>query len=321
MIVTLNLLSSKFYPTLLALLVYADPIFRTEGDRYLDLFRINIAPLPKNLTLDTYLDAINFTLYTRENPTDGEILKLNDVESIRNSHWNPNRQTIVMIHGWIQNGLASAILRDAFFDVRDCNVIIIDWSEISNYINYSEVVKLVPHICRYIASFINFLRTKAGLQTTNLKIIGHSLGAQIAGLSAREVGKSSRVGEVIALDPAMPMFQDRKPSERINESNAKNVQVLHTCAGRLGMNISIGTSDFYANDGIDQPGCGTDLFGFCAHMRSYNFFAESIRNPKGFLGIRADGATAYMGGATPDPNAKGTYYFKTNSQYPYALDG
>ena len=85
----------------------------------------------------------------------------------------------------------------AFLDVRDCNVIILDWSEISNYVNYLDVVKMVPHVARYLADFINFLHTKAGLQTSNLKIIGHSLGAQIAGLSAWEVGKSSRVAEVV----------------------------------------------------------------------------------------------------------------------------
>ncbi|XP_068968362.1 phospholipase A1-like [Bombus flavifrons] len=321
MSVTINVSSTKFYPTLLSILVYANPLFRTEGDGYLTLFRVHVAPLPQYHNLDTYLNATNFTLYTRENPTDGDIMKPNDIVSVQNSHWNASKQTIIIIHGWIQGGLACEIVRDAFLEVRDCNVIILDWSEISDYINYYEVIKFVPHIARYLASFINFMRIEAGLRTTNLKIIGHSLGAQIAGLSAREVGKSSRVAEVIALDPALPMFQDKQPGERVDKSDAENVQVLHTCAGNLGMNISIGTSDFYANDGKRQPGCGADMFGFCAHLRSYRFFAESITNPKGFLGIRADGATAYMGGATLDPNAKGTYYFKVNSRYPYARDG
>ncbi|XP_003403021.1 phospholipase A1 [Bombus terrestris] len=318
MIVTLNVSATKFHPILLSILIYADPIFRTEGDQYSTYFHINVAPMPKYLTLDTYLNTTNFTLYTRDNPIKGDIIKPNDVESIRSSYWNASKQTIIITHGWIQNGAACEIIRDAFLDVRDCNVIILDWSEISNYVNYLDVVKMVPHVARYLADFINFLHTKAGLQTSNLKIIGHSLGAQIAGLSAWEVGKSSRVAEVVGLDPAMPRFHDKKPGRRVDESDAENVQIIHTCSGYLGYYLPAGTSDFYANDGRHQPGCGIDLSGFCSHSRSYRFFAESVRNPKGFLGVRADGATAYMGGATPDPNAKGTYYFKTNSQPPYA---
>ncbi|XP_012239344.1 LOW QUALITY PROTEIN: pancreatic triacylglycerol lipase-like [Bombus impatiens] len=324
-----NVPLSTLYPMVLSMLTYISPTLKTDGNGYITRFEINEEPLPKNLTLDTYLDAIsyldtiNFTLYTRENPTDGEILKLNDVESIRNSHWNATKQTIIVTHGWTHSGEAPVCttIRDGFLKVRDCNVIILDWSEIADKLIYSVVAEIVPHVAQRTASFINFMRTEAGLRTSNLKIVGHSFGAQIAGLSAREVGKSSRVAEVIALDPSNVMFQHKKPGERLDKSDAENVQIIHTCAGGHGYYLSVGTSDFYANDGRHQPGCGIDLFGICAHLRSYKFFAESITNPKGFLGTRADGATAYMGGATPDPKAKGTYYFKTTGQYPFALGG
>lgn len=85
----------------------------------------------------------------------------------------------------------------AFLKVRDCNVIVVDWSQIADHKDYIAVAKNVPRVASRVASFINFLRTSAGLHTSNLKIIGHSLGAHVAGLSAREVGKLSRVAEVI----------------------------------------------------------------------------------------------------------------------------
>lgn len=47
----------------------------------------------------------------------------------------------------------------------------------------------------------------------------------------------------------------------MDKSHASNVQVIHTCSGLLGLDKSVGTSDFYANDGRKQPGCSTDLFG------------------------------------------------------------
>lgn len=85
----------------------------------------------------------------------------------------------------------------AFLKVRDCNVIVVDWSQIADHKDYIAVAKNVPRVASRVASFINFLRTSAGLRTSNMKIIGHSLGAHVAGLSAREVGKLSRVAEVI----------------------------------------------------------------------------------------------------------------------------
>lgn len=72
-----------------------------------------------------------------------------------------------------------------------------DWSTIADNMIYSQVAKSVPTVANRVAAFVNFLRAHAGLQTSKLKIIGHSLGAHIAGLSAREVSKVSRVPEVI----------------------------------------------------------------------------------------------------------------------------
>lgn len=57
------------------------------------------------------------------------------------------------------------------------------------------------------------------------------------------------------------MFDSKDANGRVDKSHASNVQVIHTCSGLLGLDKSIGTSDFYANDGRKQPGCNTDLFG------------------------------------------------------------
>lgn len=48
----------------------------------------------------------------RDNPIKGDIIKPNDVESIRSSYWNASKQTIIITHGWIQNGAACEIIRD-----------------------------------------------------------------------------------------------------------------------------------------------------------------------------------------------------------------
>ncbi|XP_050600692.1 pancreatic lipase-related protein 2-like [Bombus affinis] len=321
----LNASLSLIYPTLLSTLTGANSTALENAEGNLPLFNQDnslLSDLEQNIP-HLFLETIIFTLYTRKNPEIGEVLVLNDISSVQMSQWNPKRKTAIITHGWINNGLSPActLIRDALIKVTNWNVIVVDWSKIAGNLIYPIVADHIPRVATKVASFVNFMRTEAGLRTSKLRIIGHSFGAQIAGLSAREVGKSSRVAEVIALDPAKPLFELKEAGDRVDKSDAQNVQVIHTCAGTLGMGISIGTSDFYANDGRHQPGCGLNLLGICAHLRSYELYAESITNPKGFLGTRADGETAYMGGVTLDPKANGTYYFKTTGQHPFALGG
>lgn len=44
---------------------------------------------------------IRFMLYTRNNPTTGQRLILNDIESVRASHFNAAHKTRFTIHGWM----------------------------------------------------------------------------------------------------------------------------------------------------------------------------------------------------------------------------
>ena len=59
-----------------------------------------------NRQIQGTFNSYNQIWFSRDNPTDGEILKLNDVESIRNSHWNATKQTIIVTHGWTHSGEA-----------------------------------------------------------------------------------------------------------------------------------------------------------------------------------------------------------------------
>ncbi|KAK9307622.1 hypothetical protein QLX08_002210 [Tetragonisca angustula] len=308
------------YPTLLTMLSQSNyTIFPNEtGAPYFVLLDYTPLSTEETTILATNLNTITFTLFTRYNPKKGQALILDDVNTVRNSDWNAKNPTIIVTHGWSSSGSSESctLIRNAFIKVWNSNVIVVDWSQIADNVIYSRVAKYVPSVADQVAAFVNFLRSKAGLQTTNLKIVGHSLGAHVAGLSARKVGN---VAEVIALDPAKPMFESKGPGGRVDKTDARNVQAVHTCSGLLGLDVSIGTSDFFANDGRHQPGCTNDMFGACAHGRSYEYYSESVTNSKGFIGTADNGAQAYMGGPTLDPRAKGTYNFKTRSSSPFAL--
>ena len=59
------------------------------------------------------------------------------------------------------------------------------------------------------------------------------------------------------LDPALPGFEHRKREVRLDSTDAKFVDVLHTSFSyRVGMKERVGHADFYINGGGTQPGCG-----------------------------------------------------------------
>lgn len=75
----------------------------------------------------------------------------------------------------------------------DYNVIVVDWSSISMrpYIWASNHV--VP-IARFVATMINFL-VKHGMNPSQTILVGHSLGAHVVGIAARNA--NSDIGYVV----------------------------------------------------------------------------------------------------------------------------
>lgn len=96
----------------------------------------------------------------------------------------------------------------------------------------------------------------------DVHIIGHSLGAHIAGNAARYFG--GNIGRVTGLDPAGPLFL---PTARdaIWPMDAQFVDIIHTCVGILGETEPRGHVDIYPNFGVpSQPGCSSlDLLTAC----------------------------------------------------------
>ena len=81
----------------------------------------------------------------------------------------------------------------AYLQISDYNIIIIDWSAISN-MSYISASRSVTVIGQYVATMIDFL-VKNGMNSWETKVIGHSLGAHIAGIAAYNA--SSDIGYVV----------------------------------------------------------------------------------------------------------------------------
>lgn len=65
------------------------------------------------------------------------------------------------------------------------NVIAIDWSNIAGE-GYMTAAGSVAIVGSYVAEFIDFLEEEGNMDLSTIKIIGHSLGAHVAGIAARE---------------------------------------------------------------------------------------------------------------------------------------
>ncbi len=87
-----------------------------------------------------------------------------------------------------------------------------------------------------------------GVEPTYTNVIGHSLGAHIAGFTGSTYRGSTgpSLAQIVGLDPAGPEFEDKAASDRLDPSDANRVVSLHTSES-LGYDSQLATLDIYAN--------------------------------------------------------------------------
>ncbi|XP_067399582.1 pancreatic lipase-related protein 3-like, partial [Emydura macquarii macquarii] len=185
--------------------------------------------------------------------------------------------------------------------VEDVNCIAVD-GEDGEKVLYINAVNNIRVVGAEIAYFINTLMKMFQYSPSQIHIIGHSLGAHAAG----DVGRRIRgIKRITGLDPAGPFFQGTPPIVRLDPSDARFVDVIHSNAAQfpivgLGMVNATGHLDFYPNGGSIMPGCINliipagrkdqeaylkgNILPTCHHSRSHQFYFHSILHPNGFLG-------------------------------------
>ncbi|XP_045424789.1 pancreatic lipase-related protein 2-like [Lemur catta] len=246
-----------------------------------------------------------FLLYTNENPDNFQVIDAADPDTIKASNFRLDRKTRFIIHGFTDNGEDSWLsdICQNMFKVEKVNCICVDW-KLGARTTYSQAVQNVRVVGAEIAYFTQILSTELGYSPEDVHLIGHSLGAHVAGEAGRRL--EGHVGRITGLDPAEPCFQDTPEEVRLDPSDAVFVDVIHTDAAPLipslgfGMSQKVGHLDFFPNGGEEMPGCqknilstiidlngiweGTTNFIACNHLRSFKYYSSSILNPDGFLG-------------------------------------
>lgn len=292
-------------------------------------------PVIDDLTFDIMVD-VKFHIYTRHNQKTPSILHLNSIKKFNTTFFDVNNPTVMLFHGWRNNPRSrfNTEIRNAYLKNGNYNVIVVDWERGANS-NYLTSAMRVNDIGIYVALIIDKFVTLKYIDLSKLTFIGHSLGAHVAGVVGRRI--TGFVKELIALDPAGPLFSYPLAMFRVAPSDAKYVMAIHTNGGKLGMLEPVGDGDFYPNGGKLQPGCGMDVVGLCSHRRVVNYYVESLYSTEGFWSLECKSFGQVKDGQCNKKHAKseelvlmpgelnenttdvkGIFYFRTNSNTPFA---
>lgn len=275
--------------------------FRKDGPYINPIHRpVNVIPQSRRQV------NTQFYLYTRRNVDRPEHIRIGDVRSLSRSSFRSKSPTKILIHGYLYNHLMGKYQQDAFRRLirafllaGDYNVILADWGDGATtwYFQASANSRVVG---REIALLLKFLNREAGVPFEDFHVIGHSLGAHIAGLAGQDI---PRLGRITGLDPAKPYFEATHHSIRLDSTDALYVDVLHTDASlngndmfSLGTRQLMGDVDFFPNNGDRQPRCPDEVMSnllsgnglitaaqhlmTCDHRRSVDLLANYLEESR-----------------------------------------
>ncbi|XP_065218173.1 pancreatic triacylglycerol lipase-like [Planococcus citri] len=256
-------------------------------------------------------EQINVTVYlmTRMNqnliPIDPFTM---DSSLLRYLDFNPFRSiTAFIIHGFTASIESSWMteMAMAYLSRIDANIFLVDWGGGAKNANYLQVAANTRVVGVIMSRFLNYLVYYEGVDPDSVHIIGHSLGAHIAGYMGKNVPGIYRI---TALDAAQIGFEGADPQVRLMKGDASFVDTYHTNGKPtvptfgLGFVTDFGDVDFYINGGVHQPSCAADSVQVfqqfptpltiarlpvelitellsCSHSKSIEYFIEAIENP------------------------------------------
>ena len=217
----------------------------------------------------------------------------------------------VLIHGfgsrWDSdwwNGVPLETMKKMIFENdprKNLAVLIVDWKEGASLVlldaegSYNKAVANTRYIGLATERYIQCLQSN----DPNIEVhcIGHSLGAHVCGFLANEMESStgSKLLRVTGLDPAGPQFTTRlQPGtlhieplkstprdERLDETDAKVVDIIHTDGNQWGTMIPIGDIDFYVGKSLETLGtkqAACESGDLCDHSKAYDLFSKSLES-------------------------------------------
>ncbi|KAJ9601162.1 hypothetical protein L9F63_000682, partial [Diploptera punctata] len=228
-----------------------------------------------------------------------------------------NRHTVKTQFVYYKRDNSSKHTIQALMETCNWNIYSVDW-EFGARPPYAQAVSNARVVALEIIFLLQLLQNDFHLDLTDVHIIGHGIGAHIAGYVG---GIVHGVGKITALDPSGLYFQGMPACTRLDYKDACIVQVIHTdtlhTTGESGQGFAepLGHFDFYPNMGYTQPGCeesedfptldkvtednlvpGHTLPG-CSHKRAFKYLKDTLLYPEcPMLGFRCHSKEAFLNG-------------------------
>ncbi|VVC41779.1 Triacylglycerol lipase family,Lipase/vitellogenin,Lipase, N-terminal,Alpha/Beta [Cinara cedri] len=264
-----------------------------------------------------------YWLYTRDHEV-GQLLNRSEPHMIESTTYDSKNLIKLVVHGWLGyssvNDSICPYVVNGYLRVGEYNVICVDWEEYAADMTYATAKIRAKHIAKDIAKVLTRITYNMTEAVDSIHLIGHSMGAHIVGF----VGKilTNQIPRITGLDPAKPLYANSDPVDRIDKTDGKFVDIIHTNGKKNGIYDPLGDIDFYPNGGKRQPNCNISVTGSCNHAKSYHYFAQSIWAKEDFVATNCtswrdylkgrcnNSDTTYMGEYV-DKNQTGKYYLKT----------
>lgn len=245
----------------------------------------NITSSPNNIFPN--LESMNMTTTTNtfgsmfSNATGGSGVSFNlwgNGSIDRSGRINPEAPTYAIVHGWRNtggnagNGYKPADwMANQAQTIRqresNANIVVVDWEQDAGNVLYFPSADKTQNVGNQLSAYLK----NSGVDANYTTLIGHSLGAHVAGFagSAYRQSTGKAIDQIVGLDAAGPAFEGKGASARLDPTDATRVVTFHT-SQVLGYNDRLGTLDIYANKSDwFQPGQSIFPKNFLGGNHSY----------------------------------------------------
>lgn len=174
-----------------------------------------------NQTTSTTLHDLDLNILQNDNFVVTGENETRSMSGVKNCRWNwhPNRPTRIFIHGYYSDQDTLRSYARAYLERDDFNFIAINWLRGAKTINYVKARHRIMDVGKSVAQFIDYLVT-LGLNLDEFTCVGHSLGAHTCGIVGKNL-KSGKMANIIALDPALPLFHLKHENCRLHFSGER----------------------------------------------------------------------------------------------------
>ncbi|ALC39640.1 maker507 [Drosophila busckii] len=184
-------------------------------------------------------------------------------------------------------------LRQILVYSKEINVVSLDYAELVKEGCYGLAVYNVHTISSCLAKLIDKLLEVDWMTPDKLHVIGHGLGAHVAGQLSNYVNQ--KLKHITGLDPLSAEFHKLHKRAKLDKDDAEFVDVIHTDPFERGMLLPVGHADFYPNPAMAyQTGCESPITrSLCNHERASQLYAQSVLSSIGFWGKKCENMIKY----------------------------